>query len=215
MHIIAEKSDSRHLVNGQEITFDRTLEEDHCFQIANISPFLRKGENYYETVMNWHQSEATYYALFGEGVTESLRNCIAYDSEIEAVYLAGHFGVYAQNEWEIHDEKHLLGSRFYIGKAPKAISETVTDGLPFFRGELTLTQTVDLIDPNIRLALDGDFLTAKVTVNGHYAGEICFENAVDISSFAKMGENEISDVFQCGYRKGDRIIRHAMVKQVN
>ncbi len=200
MHIVAEKSDSQHLVNGHEIHFDRTLEEDHCFQSADISPFLRQGENYYETVMNWHQSEATYYALFGEGVTESLRNCIAYDSEIEAIYLAGHFGVYARNAWEAHDEKHLLGSRFYIGKAPEAISETVTDGLPFFRGNLTLTQTVDLIDPNIRLALDGDFLTAKITVNGRYAGEICFENAVDISKFACPGENEICVTFTLGNR---------------
>lgn len=200
MRIIAEKSDSEHLVNGQKILFDRTLEEDHCFQSADISKFLRRGENYYETVMNWHQSEATYYALFGEGVTESLRNCIAYDSEIEAVYLAGHFGVYARNEWARHDEQHLLGSKFYIGKAPQTISETVTDGLPFFRGDLTLTQKVDLIDPNIRLALDGDFLTAKVSVNGQYAGEICFENTVDISRFAKLGENEISVTFCIGNR---------------
>jgi len=200
MRIIAEKSDSKHLVNGHEIHFDHTLEEDHFFQSADISAFLRQGENYYETVMNWHQSEATYYALFGEGVTESLRNCIAYDSELEAVYLAGHFGVYAHNDWEAHDEKHLLGSKFYIGNAPERICEPVADGLPFFRGNLTLTQTVDLIDPNIRLALQGDFLTAKVSVNGQYAGEICFENTVDISRFAKAGENEIAVTFTLGNR---------------
>ena len=200
MHIIAEKSDSVHTVNGRKIVFDRTLEEDHCFQIADISSCIRKGENVYETVMDWHQSEATYYALFGEGVTESLRNCIAYDSEIEAVYLAGHFGVYAQNAWEIHDSQHLLGSKFHIGKAPETVSETVTDGLPFFRGELTLTQKVDLPDPNIRLALDGDFLTAKVSVNGEFAGELCFENTVDISCFAREGENEISVTFTIGNR---------------
>jgi len=200
MHIIAEKSDSVHTVNGQKIVFDRTLAEDHCFQSADISSCIRKGENVYETVMNWHQSEATYYALFGEGVTESLRNCIAYDSEIEAVYLAGHFGVYAHNEWESHDDQHLLGSKFYIGKAPELISEPVTDGLPFFRGDLTLTQNADLPDPNIRLALEGDFLTAKITVNGQYAGEICFENAVDISRFAREGENEISVTFTLGNR---------------
>ena len=176
------------------------MEEDHCFCTADISPLVKPGENVYETVMHWHQSEATYYALFGEGVTESLRNCIAYDSEIEAVYLAGHFGVYARNPWEEHDEKHLLGCGFYIGKAPETVTETVTDGLPFFRGELTLTQTADLPDPNIRLALQGDFLTAKISVNGAYAGEICFENAVDISALAKPGKNEISATFCIGNR---------------
>lgn len=40
-------------------------------------------------------------------------------------------------------------------------------------------------------------------------------NAVMHGEDETMGENEISDVFQRGYRKGDRIIRHAMVKQVN
>ena len=29
------------------------------------------------------------------------------------------------------------------------------------------------------------------------------------------GEDEIVDVFQKGYRKGDKIIRHAMVKVAN
>ena len=198
--LIAEKSDCVCAVNGHTVAFDRTLEEDHCFHSADISKFVRLGENVCETVMNWHQSEETYYALFGEGVTESLRNCIAYDSEVEAVYLAGDFGVYARNSWENHDDQHLLGSKFYIGKAPETVSETVTDGLPFFRGELTLTQTVALAEPNVRLALAGDFLTAKVSVNGHFAGEICFENTVDISSFAKPGENEIAVTFCIGNR---------------
>ena len=73
------------------------------------------------------------------------------------------------------------------------------------RVALVTDTACDLLDEqlekyDIRLALDGDFLTAKVTVNGHYAGEICFENAVDIGKFAKMGENEISVTFTLGNR---------------
>lgn len=200
LRIMAEKSDSQYLLNGQKVEFSALTEEDFSFWCADISKLVRQGKNAFETVMNWHQSEATYYALFGEGVTESLRNCIAYDSEIEAIYLSGPFGVYARNPWEIHDSHHLLGSKFCIGKIPEKITEPVTDGLPFFHGQLTLTQTVDLIDPNIRLALDGDFLTAKVSVGGAYVGEIFFDNALDISEFAKAGENEISVTFTLGNR---------------
>ena len=40
-------------------------------------------------------------------------------------------------------------------------------------------------------------------------------NAVMHEENDEKGENEITDVFQKGYRMGDRIIRHAMVKVVN
>ncbi len=200
LQVLAEKSDARYRLNGDLIDFDRIWEADHCFYTADISSFVRQGENVFETVLNFHQSEATYYALFGEGVTESLRNCIAYDSEIEAIYLQGHFGVYARNPWENLDSQHLLGSKFYIGKAPETVTETVTDGLPFFAGELTLTQSVTLADPNVLLALQGDFLTAQVYVNGEHAGEFFFNSTLDISALAKPGKNEFSVQFCIGNR---------------
>ena len=40
-------------------------------------------------------------------------------------------------------------------------------------------------------------------------------NAVMHGEDESRGENEISDVFQRGYRRGDRVIRYAMVKVVN
>ena len=40
-------------------------------------------------------------------------------------------------------------------------------------------------------------------------------NAVMHDEDESRGENEISDVFQRGYRRGDRVIRYAMVKVVN
>ena len=40
-------------------------------------------------------------------------------------------------------------------------------------------------------------------------------NAVMHEENAALGENEITDVFQVGYRRGDKIIRFAMVKVAN
>ena len=190
LHLLSEKNDSIvHKVNGQPILFDKTLEDEPCVCMADVSGCVHIGINCYETVLHWHQSEATYYALFGDGVTESLKNCIAYDSEIEPVYLAGHFGVYSDDAFESFGDDHLLGQNFYIGSAPEKFSELVTDGLPFFRGSLTLSQKLWLDNPNVKLALDGDFLTAKVQINGHDAGEICFQTTLDISPWAVAGDN--------------------------
>ena len=40
-------------------------------------------------------------------------------------------------------------------------------------------------------------------------------NAVMHAEDDAFGENEITDVFQTGYRRGDKIIRFAMVKVAN
>ena len=81
--------------------------------------------------MYWHQTEETYYALFGENVTESLRNCIVYDTEIESVYLAGKFGVYSHDEFEVYDRESVCAGNFYSGEVPQRVSEITTGGFPF------------------------------------------------------------------------------------
>jgi hypothetical protein len=70
--------------------------------------------------------------------------------------LAGHIGVYSHNAFENLGDDHLLGQSFYIGAPPAKVSEPVSDGFPFFRGELTLTQKITLADRHVRLALLGD-----------------------------------------------------------
>ena len=40
-------------------------------------------------------------------------------------------------------------------------------------------------------------------------------NAVMHCDDEALGENKIAEVFQCGYKKGDRVIRYAMVKVAN
>lgn len=201
LHLLIEENEAKsYAVNGHAVAFGKRLEAEPCVIFTDISPFIHEGINHFDTVLHWHQSEETYYALFGEGVTESLKNCIAYDSEIEAVYLAGHFGVYSHHAFEPFDPDHILGRNFYIGAVPIRICEPVTDGLPFFRGELTLTQELFLADPNIRLEIPGDYLTAKVSVNGQYAGELCFTNVLDISPWARAGSNEIRVTLTIGNR---------------
>lgn len=45
--------------------------------------------------------------------------------------------------------------------------------------------------------------------------DAAWHNAVMHIDDEAYGENEITEVFQCGYRKGDKVIRFAMVKVAN
>ncbi len=201
LSLYAEKDPTaRYFINHTELNFSNTLAEDPSAQQCEIISLVHLGENIYEVQCDWHQKEATYYALFGEGVTESLKNCIAYDSEIEPVYLGGDFGVYSDSDFIPYKKGYLLGTDFYIDVMPEYITEPVTDGLSFFRGSLSLTKKFFFEDSNLRVSLEGQYLSAKLFVNGQDAGELLFENSLDISNFAKAGENVITAVFSIGNR---------------
>lgn len=185
-------------VNGNMVTFVESWEEDHSFCHADILPFVRLGDNSYEIVMDWYQSEETYYALFGENVTESLKNCICYKGEIEAVYLRGSFGVYSHTEFIKYGKDAVCGNNFYIGRSPERITEPVTDGLPFFRGKFKLSQKLLLEQTNVMLHVMGKFLVAEIWMNGHHVGKLLFDRRIDVSPYAREGKNRIEVEFTIG-----------------
>ena len=201
LSIIIERSEARaYSINGHEFSFTKSWEDEKSFRIADITSFVQQGRNYYEVELEWKQSEATYYALFGENVTESLKNCIAYDSEIEAIYLCGKFGVYSDAKFESHDAETVCSHGFYIGEVPNSISEPVMDGFPFFRGALTMRQNFLLDTSKVVLNIPGDYLTARVTVNGQIVGELLYDRRIDISQYAVEGSNQIEVEFTIGNR---------------
>lgn len=159
----------------------------------DITEFVKLGINTFTVEINWHQEEAVYYALFGENVSESLRNCIVYDSEVAPIYLAGEFGVYTDQAYGLDEDPYVLhGDGFYIGESAKIVSEPVTDGFPFVSGAITLTQNMVFDTDKVLLQVAGNYLTATVWANGHEVGKLLFAKELDISAFAKTGENEIS-----------------------
>ena len=201
LYLLAERDNTKECkVNGHSIRFAAEWEEDTSFLLADISKYVQLGVNSYEVNMDWHQGEDTYYALFGENVTETLKNCIAYESEIEAVYLKGKFGVYSDSSFERHDKQTLCGSGFYIGRVPEQVSDLVTDGFPFLRNKVKLTQKCNLEQKNVSFHVKGDFLSAKVWVNEQYAGQLFFDKQIDISSYATEGDNRIDVEFTIGNR---------------
>ncbi|MCQ2449349.1 MAG: hypothetical protein MJ132_04075 [Clostridia bacterium] len=190
----AEKDDAvDYLLNGKSFAFTGHSPVENEMLIADISPLVQEGINTYTVRKNWYQSEDVYYALFGENVTESLRNCLVYDSELESVYITGQFGVYSVDGFtdDEKDPRYTFGNRFYIGELPETVTEPVYDGLPFFAGVLSATQQVTLDSADVMLQIAGAQLACGVTVNGNFVGELLFGNKIDIGKYAVAGENEI------------------------
>jgi hypothetical protein len=149
--------------------------------------------------MHYFQSEQVYYALFGENVTESLKNCLAYDSDIEGIALKGSFGVYGDFE-QGKASNVVLGSNFRIGKQTTTVTDLVEQGYPFFSGDITLKQTVNVEDANSELVIEDRFQLLEVKVNGVDFGRWMFGKRLDVSKALKVGENEIEIVLTVGNR---------------
>ena len=183
-------------VNGSQFVFDENSEIEKNILISDVTNLVKPGINEYIVKINWYQNDMVYYALFGENVTESLKNCLVYDSEIEAIYLSGDFGVYPKSGYtDGLAEGFVLGNEFYIDTLPKAVTEPVTEGFPFLADKLKLKQKLFLNNKNVRLRFNGTWSVLYLTVNGKYAGKLIYERVLNISDFAQEGENIIEVEF--------------------
>ncbi len=182
-------------VNGVEVSpskdawwFDRN------FASVNIAPYVKAGVNEVVVALNHYQRDYVYYVLYS-GVSESLRNCLVFDTEIEAAYLVGDFAL--ETAGTFTDD--VKNARLYEGdfvltnqKCCVAIGDVVKDGYPFFGGHMAVKFSYDYKagDATI-LALTGRFATASVKVNGVAAGDMLFLRHVDLAEYLREGENEI------------------------
>ena len=187
------------IVNGKNAVKTGVSDVEKELFVYDIAKLLKTGKNEIVAKINYYQSEKVYYALFGENVTESLKNCLAYDTDIESVYLKGDFGVYGDFK-EGKAENVVLGNNFYIDKQKREISGLIKEGYPFFKGDISLTQKIYAEDVNAKLVIDGRFHLIDVKVNGRYAGKMLFSNQLDLSGYLKKGENDVELTLTVGNR---------------
>ncbi|MDY6368092.1 MAG: hypothetical protein SPL13_06230 [Clostridia bacterium] len=188
-------------LNGKKLVFDGVSDFDKGFLKADISRFIKKGENEIVQKIRFFESEKVYYALFGENVTESLKNCLVYDTTIEAGYLFGDFGVYEEKGFTKGKEKNvLIGEKFYIGKKKKYIYDTVKDGYPFFAGNITLKKSFVVNDDRKILRLKGRFHLADVKVNDIPVKKGYFDDKVNLEGVVRQGENVAEITLYSGNR---------------
>ena len=186
-------------VNGERVESMGCSPVEKALIKYDVADKLRKGINEVVILIDYHQGENVYYALFGENVTETLKNCLAYDTDIEACALKGSFGVYGDFKAG-KAEDIVLGENFRIGKQQTEITRLIEEGYPFFSGDITLKQTLTVEDTDCVLVFDKRFHLLDVKVNGIYVGRVMFGNKIDLSKVLKKGENEIELVLTVGNR---------------
>ncbi len=174
-------------VNGRALTFAQS-DMDVNFIQAQLGDALRAGENELVYSIDFWQHEGVRFALFDPMATESLRNCLYYDTSIEPVYLKGDFTVNEDGSLSKRRELPPVSDRLY------------EKGYPFFRGTLLLEGAL-VWDGKTRtvLGIDGRFMVAELTVNGREE-ELTLSQEKEITSLLKEGENEVKIVLRSSNR---------------
>ena len=180
-------------INGKDVTLDGVSDFDKKTYTAFIADKLVKGRNEAVIKIHFFEDEKVYYALFGENVTESLRNCLAYNTTIEACYLQGDFGVFSKGGFKDGKEDNVLISEddFYISEKKEYIADTVKGGFPFFAGNIALEKKIMYDGRASVLKLNGRFHLADIAVNGVPVKKGYFDRTVDLKDYLKKGENVI------------------------
>ena len=165
-------------VNGIDVALQKS-EFDVCFVEGEITPFLQVGRNELVYKVDYHQHDGVYFALFDPMATESVRNCLYYDTHIENVYLIGDFVV---------NSDMVLMPRTTL---PPFTSKFYTCGYPFFCGELILEGTYDYNGVGEReIELCGNFLVGSIEVDGK-TEMLVFGNRRNITRLLSEGKNRI------------------------
>lgn len=164
-------------VNGTPLRF-RQSKFDVNFEEADIAAALVAGRNEYVAELNFHEDPHVYYALFSPEATESLRNCLVYDTELEPVTLIGEF--------------NTVNRKICLKRLPASTSRIETQGYEHFAGKTTFGVSVFGETPLARLTLRGNFCAAEVKVNGRKAGDV-FENG-SIEFFVNEGEENYIEI---------------------
>lgn len=177
-------------LNGAEIQKENALEDEPHTFVYNAAKLVKKGKNEIVITLVYYQSDSVYYALFGEGVTESLRNCMVYNTALESVYLIGDFGVYPVNLRGGMTDNTAVADGFVLGAPKTEIRDFLTDGLATFAGSVTLESEIDMGDGNRLLEIGGRWQTATVEMNGK-TQDLLFDTAADVSGMAHSGVNTV------------------------
>ncbi len=187
LKLILEKAEFLSVtVNGIPVQ-PRQSDFDVNFVEADISKAVQAGENVLRYSFQFWQHQGVHFALFDPLATESLRNCLYYDTSIEPAYLKGSFLV--EDDLSISPAKGLpvLGKPLNI------------QGYPFFMGQLTMEGKFDWQSGRTMLCLNGRFLVAELRVNGQKC-DMVLSDEKDITEYLQEGINTMSITLRSSLR---------------
>ena len=166
---------------------------DRRFVLYNIGNQVKLGSNTIELCFQYYQNEDIYNIYFGNG-TESLRNCMSFDTEISPIYLVGDFEIQsdATDFWEEDNALCHKGDFSLTWQRNTVQADNMTiSGYPFFYGKIKLKKTFIASKQTKAIKLQGRFSVCEVWINGSFVGVSMFERQLNISKHIREGENEL------------------------
>ncbi len=197
LRIEAEKMNAAGVwLNGESISLDGQGTQDPSFVTADIASRIRLGVNEVVFLIDYYQSEHVYKVFNGvyydrDDTTESLVNCLSYETDIECIYLRGDFCVDAP-AFEAGAKRTLLNEgpfRITLPRKYVTLNALAKDGFPFFAGTMTVSVPFTAKGDETLMKLVGRFATARVSVNGGEEKLLMFDDVLDISKDIKRGAN--------------------------
>ncbi len=174
-------------LNGQPLRFEKS-DFDIAFTEADVSGYLRIGENVFDYEIEFFQHDGVSFALFDPMATESLKNCLYFDTSVENAYLKGDFAV---------DKSFVLSRR----ESLPALTDRMSDnGYPFFKGEMQFEGEFEYEgNGNVKLALDGRFMVADIRMNGGQV-DLIYDTEADVTKMLRPGKNRCRITVKSGLR---------------
>lgn len=168
---------------------------DRDFLVYHISKMVKRGCNTVDLSFCYRQREGVYDVLYGGG-NEALRNCLAFDTEIEAVYLYGNFRVKSKTDFK-QTQAGILHSDgpFVLCRQTEEVDLTdiVKSGYPFFAGEMKATAefSYHVGDPTI-IKIGGRYAVCRLAINGVDLETRLFSDLYELKPYLKNGGNRMS-----------------------
>lgn len=182
-------------VNGADVALENSGWFDPSFLSAKITKLVHPGLNDVTVKVNYFQRDYVYYVLFG-GVSESLRNCLLFDTELECIYLFGDFGVdTSEGRFDSSERNSIIYTGpLYVTASPESIcmQSVPRSGYPFFAGCIDFEgQYVYKAGDPTELHLAGRHSVAEIFVNGKPADTLLFRTHTNLKNFLSEGVNTI------------------------
>jgi len=187
-------------LNGRSVPMlDRGELFDSAFRKIDITGLPRHGENQLRLKTRFSQPDAVYQRIEAAKVFEAEKNKLSFSMEIEAIYLAGAFGVKSLGPLvPLEREAYRCSGGFALCARPETaeLGKVHASNLPFFAGTATLSKDFVLAPgrEGLRfLAFDRQLATlAKFRLNGVELGTFAWRPYLaDVSGLLRPGVNHL------------------------
>ena len=143
---------------------------DKSFEKIEIASYLKEGKNTISFDCDFVQSHQFYEGLKRAYVFEGERNKLAYDFEIEPIYLLGEFSLKTEGKWTNLEKDAVRYQGDFVIDKPRTqidVRHIEKQGYPFFCGSLVLEGEIDIQGENPVLDIEWKGINAlKVEING-------------------------------------------------